>query len=65
LRRIDSAHRRFEFLSASCLPASGEAREGLARRAGYDSGDAMLAEVARLRERARASFEAVMRRLRH
>lgn len=64
LRHLESVHRRFEFQSASCLPASPEAREGLARRAGYESGDAMMARVGVLRERARASFEAVMRRLR-
>ncbi|HPA20231.1 MAG TPA: hypothetical protein PLU30_20950 [Verrucomicrobiae bacterium] len=64
LRHLESVHRRFEFQSASCLPASPEAREGLARRAGYDSADAMMAEVGRLRGRARASFEGLMRSLR-
>lgn len=65
LRHLESVHRRFEFQSSACLPASPEARQGLARRAGYESGEAMMARVGQLRERARASFDAVMRRLRH
>lgn len=64
LRHVESVHRRFEFLSAACLPAAAGAREGLARRAGFESDAAMMDRLGRLREVARASFESVMRQLR-
>lgn len=65
LRHLESVHRRFEFQSTSCLPASEEARRALAKRAGYESEAAMMEDVGRARDSVRTSFAAVMQRLRH